>query len=52
MHSTNKAFERYYQMDADDLRAIYEDTQAKPPDTRLTLNRRPRNWHKVLKLKE
>jgi len=30
MHSTNKAFERYYQMEADDLRAIYNDTQMAP----------------------
>jgi hypothetical protein len=26
MHSTNKAFERYYCMESDDLRSIYEDT--------------------------
>jgi hypothetical protein len=26
MHSTNKAFERYFNMEADDLRSIYEDT--------------------------
>jgi integrase len=26
MHSTNKAFERYYSMEADDLRSIYKDT--------------------------
>jgi integrase len=28
MHTTNKAFERYYVMGGDDLRAIYQDTQA------------------------
>jgi cation transport regulator ChaC len=26
MHSTNKAFERYFSMQSDDLRSIYEDT--------------------------
>jgi len=26
MHSTNKAFDRYYSMESDDLRSIYEDT--------------------------
>jgi hypothetical protein len=25
MHSTNKAFERYFTMESDDLRNIYED---------------------------
>jgi hypothetical protein len=25
MHSTNKAFERYFSMEADDLRSIYKD---------------------------
>jgi integrase len=27
MHSTNKAFERYFQMGTDDIRAIYGDTR-------------------------
>jgi hypothetical protein len=26
MHSTNKAFERYFSMESDDLRSIYQDT--------------------------
>ena len=26
MHSTNKAFNRYFAMESDDLRSIYEDT--------------------------
>ncbi len=26
MHSTNKAFERYFNMESDDLRNIYKDT--------------------------
>ncbi len=26
MHSTNKAFERYFSMESDDLRSIYKDT--------------------------
>jgi hypothetical protein len=27
MHSTNKVFERYFQVESDDLRAIYRDTE-------------------------
>jgi len=27
MHSTNKAFERYFRIESDDLRDIYKDTQ-------------------------
>jgi hypothetical protein len=26
LHGTNKAFERYFSMEADDLRSIYQDT--------------------------
>jgi hypothetical protein len=26
MHSTNKAFNRYYNMESDDLRSIFKDT--------------------------
>lgn len=26
MHSTNKAFERYFNMESDDLGSIYQDT--------------------------
>ena len=29
MHSTNKAFERYFRIESDDLRDIYKDTQRK-----------------------
>jgi integrase len=29
MHSTNKAFERYFRIESDDLRGIYEDTREK-----------------------
>lgn len=29
MHSTNKAFERYFRIESDDLREIYKDTQRK-----------------------
>jgi len=29
MHSTNKAFERYFRIESDDLRSIYQDTVAK-----------------------
>ena len=28
MHSTNKAFERYFQVEPNDLRNIYRDTQS------------------------
>ena len=27
MHTTNKAFDRYFQVDPDDLRDIYQDTR-------------------------
>jgi len=27
MHTTNKAFERYFRIESDDLRDIYKDTQ-------------------------
>ena len=39
MHSTNKAFERYFQFESDDLRSIYADTAEKRKteiDTALT----------------
>jgi hypothetical protein len=26
MHSTNKAFDRYFDIEADDIRSIYQDT--------------------------
>jgi hypothetical protein len=29
MHSTNKAFERYFRFEGDDLRDIYRDTTVK-----------------------
>ena len=32
MHSTNKAFERYFRMESDDLRDIYSDTVEKKAD--------------------
>lgn len=33
MHTTNKAFERYFQIEADDVRNIYRDTVVTfPPD--------------------
>jgi len=34
MHSTNKAFERYFQIEADDLREIYRDTHQTPKSQR------------------
>ena len=52
MHTTNKAFERYFQMEADDLRAIYDDTCLKPADTRLTPENQAHEKGKVLKFKE
>ena len=30
MHSTNKAFERYYRVKRDDIRKIYQDTRTGP----------------------
>jgi hypothetical protein len=35
MHSTNKAFERYFQFESDDLRSIYADTALTPQKTGL-----------------
>jgi hypothetical protein len=29
MHSTNKAFERYFYIEGEDLRGIYEDARGK-----------------------
>ena len=37
MHSSNKAFERYFQVDPEDLRQIYEDTG---PGKQLAKNQR------------
>jgi hypothetical protein len=39
MHSTNKAFERYFQMDSGNLRSIYEDTQGNQAATRMQRKR-------------
>ena len=36
MHSTNKAFERYFQIETEDLREIYRDTQRDKTDKKLT----------------
>jgi len=52
MHSTNKAFERHFQMESDDLRAIYDDTCLKQADTRLTPENQAHEKGKVLKFKE
>jgi integrase len=38
MHSTNKAFERYYQIEPDDLRDIYQDAKNNKRDNQRTLN--------------
>jgi hypothetical protein len=39
MHSTNKAFERYFQLEPDDLREIYKDTQpGKKVAKKITIN--------------
>jgi hypothetical protein len=45
MHSTNKAFERYFQIELDDVRGVYVDTV-------LTLKKGKGNKGKLLKLKE
>jgi hypothetical protein len=36
MHSTNKAFERYFQVEPDDLRNIYRDPQQADTKRELT----------------
>lgn len=36
MHSSNRAFERYFQLELDDVRTIYKKTKAEPP-----VNRKP-----------
>jgi len=45
MHSTNKAFERYFQFESDDLRSIYAgtaDNRKTEIDTALTPQERPK----------
>jgi integrase len=37
MHTTNKAFERYFQIELDDIRAIYQNTKAEPPVNRKSV---------------
>jgi hypothetical protein len=38
MHTTNKAFERYFQIEADDVRNIYRTPLSLFPLTMLTRN--------------
>ena len=52
MHSTNKAFERYFQFEGDDVREIYGDTRLAPAGTRLAPKNGQTRKAKVLKLKE
>lgn len=37
MHSTNKAFERYFQIESDDLRDIYKDTVRKTDEKGIVI---------------
>ena len=39
MHSTNKAFERYFQIELDDIRSIYVDTKKPAPKMHRILER-------------
>lgn len=48
-HHTNKAFDRYFQIEAEDMREIYQDAET---DKKLTRKNRPIKNAKVLKLKE
>jgi hypothetical protein len=43
MHSTNKAFDRYFDIEADDIRSIYQDTAkiVKIDNGLITENRQP-----------
>jgi len=41
MHSTNKAFERYYRIEGEDLRELYEASAADKTDKALTKKNRP-----------
>jgi len=43
MHSTDKAFERYFSMESDDLRSIYQDTTGKVIKFKSELNRYEKN---------
>jgi hypothetical protein len=52
MHSTNKAFERYFQFEGDDLREIYGDTRLAPPGTRLAPKKEGGWKANLLKFKE
>ena len=55
MHSTNKAFDRYFQFESDDILAIYADTayvRKNKIDTALTPQKRPSEKAKLLKLKK
>jgi len=49
MHSTNKAFERYFRIESDEVREVYELTQGGPPVGHQ--NGGP-NSSKLLKLKD
>jgi hypothetical protein len=40
MHRTNKAFERYYKVELEDLRAIYQDTGEKKKAEVVRLKRK------------
>jgi len=50
MHSTNKAFERYFQIESDDLRSIHRDAGKAGKD--LAKDFRPSQKANILKFKE
>jgi len=49
MHSTNKAFERYFRIETDEVREVYEFARGGPP---VGHQNRPIEKAKVLKIKE
>jgi integrase len=52
MHSTNKAFERYFQIEADDLRAIYGDTRQAESGKEMAKKNPTSQRGKILKFKD
>lgn len=52
MHSTNKAFERYFRMDGDDLRAIYSDTRSAGTGKKVAKDSRSSERDNVLKFQK
>lgn len=50
-HFTNKAFERYFRMEGDDLRAIYGETRPRKSGKEMAKKNKPPEKAKILKLR-